>query len=204
MVAVASVLLLMFNDPFYPITILKPNGGSAFFSILFVVNLVVFILLMWLVTADRISFEDGQRETEQLTKKKIAYIVIVWIELIVCMMIYTMRQIRDSPVLSQRFLRGFVIARIVISITVLFGVGYVGFRYSRVCLAPEGKLWRSYIFMVFSSIFIFALFVLVASNSLVLYNYSGAAILLVYGLTNTYIYYLQYMFTITREEAAKL
>lgn len=26
MVAVASVLLIMFNDPFYPITVLKPNG----------------------------------------------------------------------------------------------------------------------------------------------------------------------------------
>lgn len=26
MVAVASVLLVMFNDPFYPITVLKPNG----------------------------------------------------------------------------------------------------------------------------------------------------------------------------------
>jgi hypothetical protein len=25
MVAVASVLLIMFNDPFYPLTILKPN-----------------------------------------------------------------------------------------------------------------------------------------------------------------------------------
>ena len=27
MVAVASVLLIMFNDPFYPITVLKPNGA---------------------------------------------------------------------------------------------------------------------------------------------------------------------------------
>ena len=26
-VAAISVLLIMFNDPFYPITILKPNGG---------------------------------------------------------------------------------------------------------------------------------------------------------------------------------
>ena len=27
MVAVASVLLIMFNDPFYAITVLKPNGA---------------------------------------------------------------------------------------------------------------------------------------------------------------------------------
>jgi ABC-type Co2+ transport system permease subunit len=27
MIAVASILLLMFNDPLYPVTILKPNGA---------------------------------------------------------------------------------------------------------------------------------------------------------------------------------
>lgn len=46
----------MFNDPFYPITILKPNGGSAFFSIVFVVNLLVCLFLFWISTADRIKF----------------------------------------------------------------------------------------------------------------------------------------------------
>jgi len=30
MVAAMSALLPMFNDPFYPITILKPNGGRYF------------------------------------------------------------------------------------------------------------------------------------------------------------------------------
>lgn len=55
-----SILQIMFNDPFYPITILKPNGGSAFFSILFVVNLVAALFLFWLVTADRIHLDDGK------------------------------------------------------------------------------------------------------------------------------------------------
>ena len=53
----------MFNDPFYPITILKPNGGSAFFSIVFVINLVATLFLFWLVTADRIHLDDGQLTT---------------------------------------------------------------------------------------------------------------------------------------------
>lgn len=63
LVAILSILLIMFNDPFYPITVLKPNGVSAFFSILFIVNLVVMLFVFWIVTADRIHFEDGQLQS---------------------------------------------------------------------------------------------------------------------------------------------
>ena len=48
------------------------------------------------------------------------------------------------------------------------------------------------------------IFIVVASNQLIPYNYTGSTILLVYGLVNVYVYYLQYMFTITKEEAKKL
>ena len=74
-----SILLIMFNDPFYPITILKPNGASAFFSIVFVINLVAVLFLFWLVTADRIHFDDGQLTTEQFTKKKVFVVFILWL-----------------------------------------------------------------------------------------------------------------------------
>ena len=58
--------------------------------------------------------------------------------------------------------------------------------------------------MVISSGFILLIFIAVASNQLIPYNYTGSTILLVYGLVNVYVYYLQYMFTITKEEAKKL
>lgn len=54
--------------------------------------------------------------------------------------------------------------------------------------------------MIFSIIFIIALFIMVAANSFVPYHYEGSAIFLVYGFVNVYIYYIQYMFTITKEE----
>ena len=58
--------------------------------------------------------------------------------------------------------------------------------------------------MSFSSVFIFAVFVIVVSNSLVLFNYEGSQIFLVYSLINLYVYYIQYMFSITSDELAKL
>lgn len=60
-IAAASVILILFNDPFYPITVLKPNGVSAFFSVLFVANMIAFLMLLWLVFFDRIYFEDGKK-----------------------------------------------------------------------------------------------------------------------------------------------
>ncbi len=53
--------------------------------------------------------------------------------------------------------------------------------------------------MVISSVFVFIIFIVVAANQLIPYNYNGSSVLLVYGLVNIYVYYLQYMFTITRE-----
>jgi hypothetical protein len=52
---------------------------------------------MWLVFADRIFFEDGQKETVQLTFKKIGYTIFVWVLLMVCLMVYTMQQVSGDP-----------------------------------------------------------------------------------------------------------
>jgi len=119
-------------------------------------------------------------------------------------MIYTMYQIQDTPLVPSPFLNKFITAQAIVAITVLLGFIYVIYRYSRVCMSPDTKLWRTYIFMVFSCIFILSLFIIIASNSLVLFNYKGPSILLVYGLINIYVYYLQYMYSITREESLKL
>ena len=123
----------MFNDPFYPITILKPNGASAFFSILFVANLICALFLFWLVTADRILFDDGKLETEQFTKKKIAYIAVLWLELIIITMVYSVEQINNTPILTNSFNRRFLIARVVIIVTVVIAVLYICYRYGQIC-----------------------------------------------------------------------
>lgn len=58
--------------------------------------------------------------------------------------------------------------------------------------------------MVFSVMFIVVIFILAASNSLVPYHYEGSAIFLVYSFVNMYVYYIQYMFSITQQEALKM
>lgn len=130
--------------------------------------------------------------------------LLLWLLLIICLTVYTMQQVDGTPLVADNFNRSYRAARVIIGIVLFLGIFYIGFRFISSCLASEGRTWRSYLFMSFSSVFIFAVFIIVISNSLILFNYSGSVILLVYALINVYIYYLQYMFTITREEVDKL
>lgn len=56
-----SILLVFFNDPFYPITVLNPNKASSYFSVFFVINFVIFLIFFWIMFLDRIYYEDGQK-----------------------------------------------------------------------------------------------------------------------------------------------
>ena len=78
-IAALSVLLILFNDPFYPITILKPNPVSSYFSVFFVINFVILLLFLWIVFLDRIYFEDGEKETKVIDWKRYIYIFVTYL-----------------------------------------------------------------------------------------------------------------------------
>ena len=78
-IAALSVLLILFNDPFYPITILKPNPVSSYFSVFFVINFVILLLFLWIVFLDRIYFEDGEKETKIIDWKRYIYIFVTYL-----------------------------------------------------------------------------------------------------------------------------
>lgn len=87
----ASIGLVLFNDPFYAITVLKPNifrycqilYFSNILSTFFVVTFVSIIMLLWLIFIDRILYEDGKKETEVYTWKKWIYINLLHGQLMV-------------------------------------------------------------------------------------------------------------------------
>lgn len=91
---------------------------------------------MWLVIADRIYFEDGQLETAQLSKKKIAYALFLWVLLLVCLMVYTMQQVSGDPFIPEGFSAKYMAARVIIGLTVFAGVAYIAMRFIRSCMAP--------------------------------------------------------------------
>lgn len=60
-IALLTFLLLLFNDPFYAVNVFNPNPASNFFSVLFVTDFVVVLLLSWIIFADRIHYEDAEK-----------------------------------------------------------------------------------------------------------------------------------------------
>jgi hypothetical protein len=56
MVILMSSLCILFNDPFYIITITKPNPVNNFFSVLFLLNLMIYLFLFWITILDVSQF----------------------------------------------------------------------------------------------------------------------------------------------------
>ena len=81
-------MLVLFNDPFYPITILQPNPVSSFFSVFFVVDFTIILIFSWIIFLDRIHFEDGQKSTHLSLKKRLLYAVLTYIIVLVLYLLY--------------------------------------------------------------------------------------------------------------------
>ena len=102
MIMVLSVLLVMFNDPLYPVTVLYPNKASSYFSVFFVINFVIFLLFLWIIFLDRIYYEDGKKETQLFTPKRIAYICITYIFVLVLYTEIALDHIAGLPIVATQ------------------------------------------------------------------------------------------------------
>ena len=83
-----SCMLVFFNDPFYPITILKPNPASSFFSVFFMVDFVLVLLFSWIIFVDRIHYEDGEKKTNLSLWKRALYIVVTYFLVLALYLLY--------------------------------------------------------------------------------------------------------------------
>lgn len=52
MVIGLSIITILFNDPFYAATITNPNHANNLFSVMWVVNLAVYLVLFWITILD--------------------------------------------------------------------------------------------------------------------------------------------------------
>jgi hypothetical protein len=52
MVLALSIVTIIFNDPFYIITVTHPNYASNVFSVMFVVNLATYLMIFWVTILD--------------------------------------------------------------------------------------------------------------------------------------------------------
>ena len=127
---------MLFNDPFYPVTILKPNPVSSYFSVFFVINFVILLLFLWIVFLDRIFFEDGEKQTKIIDWQKYIYIFTTYLLTLILYVEYAIDTIDDLPIVPAQdlFAAQFVVLEIAVLILVLIGFVYIGYRYIRICM----------------------------------------------------------------------
>jgi len=106
MIVVLSILLVLFNDPLYPVTVLYPNKASSYFSVFFVINFIVFLLFTWIIFLDRINFEDGQKETNLIEWKRLGYIVVTYVLILTLYTLISFDYIEGLPIVPAQDLMG--------------------------------------------------------------------------------------------------
>lgn len=202
MVLVLSVLLVMFNDPLYPVTVLYPNKASSYFSVFFVINFVIFLLFLWIVFLDRIFYEDGQKQTQLLNWKRIGYILVTYFLALILYTEIAFDHIEGLPIVATEdmFTNKFVALEILVLFMVMLGFIYILVQYVRVCMAVDEKMWRNQLFMFFSLFFLFITLVMFFVNGFSINDMSGNRILLLFTIMNMYTLYMQYMYSITNQE----
>lgn len=202
MIAVLSVLLIFFNDPFYPITVMFPNKASSYFSVFFVINFVIFLMFFWIIFLDRMYYEDGQKQTNLLNKKRIIYIVVTYILVLVLYTLIAMDHIEGLPIVRTEELTSnkYIGLELISLLVVVLGFSYIVFTYIRLCIKADQLLWRNQLFLFFSVFFIVMVIALFFVNGFEINSFAGNRILLLFTMMNMYVFYMQYMYTISKEE----
>ena len=83
-------MLVFFNDPFYPLTVLKPNPVSSFFSVFFMIDFVLALFFVWMIFLDRIHYEDGSKNMNLSFWKRAIYIAITYFLVLALYLLYAL------------------------------------------------------------------------------------------------------------------
>jgi hypothetical protein len=70
-ILVLSIGLVLFNDPFYAITLLLPNAFFAFFSTVFVTGFIAMLIFFWMIMFERMSKEPVSLGTQLVQIKNV-------------------------------------------------------------------------------------------------------------------------------------
>lgn len=93
---------------------------------------------------------------------------------------------------------------IVSLLTLVIGFAYIIFTYIRLCIKADELLWRNQLFLFFSIFFIVMTIALFFVNGFEINSFAGNRILLLLTMMNMYVFYMQYMYSISKEERERV
>ncbi len=112
---------------------------------LFVLSFIVYLIFLWVIFFDRIFYEEGRKDTEQITKFKITYSVILFILMMVLYMLYANYRLNNHPMIPKERLNDRKILILDAIVSIIFGAAmvYLMLQYIRICCYKSDRLWRN-------------------------------------------------------------
>lgn len=134
------------------------------------------------------------------------YFVVFYVSLFVLQFQIALLRFSDSPLIfSDDFKSGGIVAFEIISFLIFAGgLVYIAVQFTRSAMNFFDKIWRNQMFLLFSFLYIVVILVMLIIEGFSVYEYTGNRILILFGFMNMYTIYLQYMFSISSQEATKL
>eukprot|EP01017_Pseudomicrothorax_dubius_P034233 TRINITY_DN4669_c0_g1_i4.p1 TRINITY_DN4669_c0_g1~~TRINITY_DN4669_c0_g1_i4.p1 ORF type:complete len:464 (+),score=84.96 TRINITY_DN4669_c0_g1_i4:141-1532(+) len=195
MLLVLSIALVLFNDPFFAVTLLYPSFLSALFSTVFVTSFYCLLLLFWLCQFERICTENDKKGTKTMKPWKVVLILVVWFTLVISYTILSYTYQQDPATNYESEDEGtYQIFKVFSILLVMIVVGVLVNYYVNFCRVWNTRIGRHKNFFFFSTYFIFCTFLFIFTGSLTVYNNDGNRVLIVISVTNMYIFFLQYFY----------
>jgi len=195
-IRVLGILLLFFNDPIYASTILHPTLASAVFSSIFIITFACALLLFWIAAFQRVYRESTQVKSRALSWIKLIYIFFLWLFSVVAYCILARQYLKDPSFdFNDEYEKTFTAFKVLMIILLGIGLGWMFYGFAQILKAYNSLIWRHKIFFSFSCYFILCYFIFMFTGSVNVYNFNGTKVMLLFGITNVYVWFLQVIYS---------
>ena len=175
--------------------------ASTLLSTIFVVQFVIVLIFFWIYCCHRIRHSEGTTHYSLPKRTKILYILYFIIFFSLFAAFYSsiaVHQFKDKIIIPPYKLSLPLFVLFFICLAVVF----VHLLWAYIKILSEGKnsLWRSSVWMGFTLYFVLVLIVSLILEAVGEYTAYSTKILIFYVGMNTYVLYMQYMFTVSNKE----
>ncbi len=199
-IAILSIALIFFNDPFYAATIYKANGFLAFFSTFWVVLFFSLLIFFWIVMIQRIHNEPFRHSTKFVNRYSITIGLIGFLLLIITGTIAALAYRFDPEFhINEKYPKSYMVFRIFLTIYALTLLILLFMNIYKLFQKWKKVIPRHRLFFILSVYFFFAVFLFLVLGVYQSYDSDGVKVFLLIFLFNFYIYLLQIFWRFTNQ-----
>jgi len=123
------------------------------------------------------------------------YIFTLWLFLLVTYSILDYQYLQDPGFdFDDEHQNTFMAFKFLLIVVLIIGLGWMLNNTIYIFRNFQSRMWRHKMLFVFSIYFIICYFILLFSGSLSVYNDDGSRVLLVFGIINIYVWFLEYFY----------